>query len=286
MNKFALCLALLSFFSLSAFAKIEILTPIKAESEITAWTQSFAATVNDLKKTNYLLADGYTECREVLEISDAFLCQSNTQTEMNYALARATFFVEGIENPNNKGKIKKHDDPVLNNYYELLSGHDLRGQDLLQFHQKVQEQCAASHGDYRTCYNPYEEDLFQNFILGEISKRKNFVVITFSNGGGADWHEVVTHEIMHAQYFNQKKFESIVNTFWEKEVSENDKKAIRATLGQYYNGNDDLLIRNEFQAYILMAGAEASILSKYVSKYRYPLFQRLAQSGIKPIQVK
>ena len=65
-----------------------------------------------------------------------------------------------------------------------------------------------------------------------------------------------------------------------------DDVAIRAVLGQHYDASDELLMKNEFQAYILMAGAESSELAGFVSKYRNPLSKRLVDNGVVPIQVQ
>ncbi len=279
---------LLSVFSLSfsASAKVEVLSPIKAASEIQTWLQDYSAKTNKMLETDSYPAEGYTQCRETVEIPDAFLCQSSTRDEMNSALLRASFFIEGLSDPSNKGRIKRQDDSDYEYYKDIIGGHDLRGEDLLRFHKKSQEECAAGKNDAKVCADAFEKDMFETFIVPEASKRKNFVVITFASRDGSGWRDVVTHEIMHAQYFTQPLYKETVDAFWETDVSAQDKALVIASLSQYYDGSDELLMKNEFQAYMLMSGAESSLLGNLVVKYRPALMKKLEAKGVKPIQVQ
>ena len=272
--------------SCSASAKIEVLPPIKAASEIQTWLQDYSAQTNKMLETDSYPAEGYTQCRETVEIPDAFLCQSSTREEMNSALLRASFFIEGLSDPSNKGPIKRQDDSDYGYYKDIIGGHDLRGEDLLRFHKKSQEECAAGKNDAKVCADAFEKDMFETFIVPEATKRKNFVVITFASRDGSGWRDVVTHEIMHAQYFTQPLYKEAVDAFWETDVSPQDKASVIASLSQYYDGSDELLMKNEFQAYMLMSGAESSLLGNLVMKYRPALMKKLEAKGVKPIQVQ
>ncbi len=272
--------------AVQASALIEVGSAIRATDGIPAWIQSYRTTVDKMKTSNSYPADGYTECRETEEVKSAYLCISNTQKGMNSSLGRASFFIEGLGGANSKGKVVSQDNGTYQMYKNMIGGHDLKGQDLLRFNDTVTKECATSKQDANICHNAYEKDLFENFILPFASQDPKFVVITFASQSSMQWEDVVTHEILHAQYFNDDQFRAIADEFWEKEVSAEDKKQIISELSQHYDPTDALLMRNEFQAYMLMAGAEYSQLSMFVPKYRDALMKKLVAKGIQPIQVQ
>lgn len=205
---------------------------------------------------------------------------------MNNALGRASFFIEGTAGNNTKGVVVTQDDSTYVSYKTMIGGHDLKGPDLLRFHKQVLKDCAASNNDANICYNSYEKDMIENFVIPYSQKMPGFVVISFASQSSMDWRDVVTHEVMHAQYFNQPMFQKIVDEFWTKDVTEMDREAIRFRLSQNYDSSDEFLMKNEFQAYILMAGAIYSQLGGFVGKYREPLMKRLEANQIYPIQVQ
>src|SRR5690606_35840263 len=109
----------------------------------------------------------------------------------------------------------------------------------------------------------FERDLFENFILPTAKKYENFVLITYATVSSMLWNAVVTHEIMHAQYFLDQEFREIADQFWTEKVSDADKTQVRNTLSQHYDASNEFLMINEFQAYILMADAEFNLLGAF-----------------------
>ena len=281
--KHALILAGLLFAS-SADALMHVDRPIKVESEIPMWNEEYDAKVAKMKAANTYPADGYTECRETIEIKSAFLCLSNTQKGMNSSLGRASFYIEGLDGK--KNTVVLQDDAKYQRYKHMIGGHDLRGADLLRFNDAAEEFCRANGRQENFCPNSYEKDIFENFIVPYAKRDPSFVVITFASQSSMGWRDVVTHEIMHAQYFNDPKYRKICDDFWAKEVSAEEQKAIKQVLARYYDATDELLMKNEFQAYMLMAGASRSQLSRFVPKYRDKLMKQLEQAGVRPIQIK
>jgi hypothetical protein len=274
----------LAFFAQTAFALMSVGPPLKVETGVPAWDLEYGQKVEKMTAAKSYPADGYTECRETEEIRSAYLCISNTQKGMNSSLGRASAFIEGVGGP--RGELVKQTDPTYVSYKTRIGGHDLRGADLLRFNDAVVEACAKSKDDPAYCYNAYEKDIFENFILPRAKKDPNFVVITFGHTSNMDWREVVTHEILHAQYFIDPKFRAIADQFWNDALEDEDRAEVRDALSAYYDPEDELLMRNEFQAYMLMAGAENNLLREFVSRYRKPLFVDLAKAGIKPVQVQ
>ncbi len=228
---------------------------------------------------------GLTECKEVVEVQRAFLCLSFTQSEMNKALTRASIYVEGLMG------IEADTVVPLSNYVYLrlqnmVGGHDLKVSRLIQFYEDVQEACFESSGDPDICLNPNEEEIFNKLILPLAKEDKEAVVITFAIRSSMSYQMVVSHEIMHAQYFLQDEYQKVIDEFWENDVSDEDKSEIASILSRVYNVEDELLLKNEFQAYILMAGAEASYLKRFLSKYRDLIFTKMRKVEVEPIQVQ
>lgn len=276
-------LVFLVLLSNTAFAKIVIKDKLAAETGIPQWLIDFEKNNLEFHNKVEYKTEAYTECRETKEIVGAYLCLSDTQVNMNIYLGRASAFVEGAGG--NKGVVSKLNDETLIEYRRYIGGHDLRGQDLLTFHQAVLDKCKEENSEL-ICLNKLETEIFQELILPMTSSLKNFVVITFAKQSRMNWTEVVTHEILHAQYFNIELFRQITDAFWAEEVSPEHKILILSALDETYDTSDELLMKNEFQAYILMTGAERSLLRGFVGKYRGPLMEKLKNAGIKPLQIK
>lgn len=255
------------------FATVDVGAPINVENEVQEWQEEFAKKFNGKKSP--------TECRETKEIPGTFLCQSYTQNDMNLALTRASFFIEG--NGGQSEVVVPTTDRQFQRYLRLIGGHDLQGKDLLKYYAAAKEACDK---DKKMCPDPLETELFENFIVPKAQANPDFIIITFALHSGLNWRLVVTHEILHAEYFSNEKYRQVIDDFWHNTMSENQRDAIRQNLAQNYDAKNELLMKNEFQAYILMAGAERSELGEFVETYRQPLLDRLNKVGIKPIQVK
>ena len=97
---------------------------------------------------------------------------------------------------------------------------------------------------------------------------------------------IAAHEILHAQYFLQKGFSAVADKFWDEKVTADDKDSARQILAPYYDVEDPILLRNEFQAYILMAGGTSSVLRGMVSTYREPFVAALAAEDLAPLEIE
>lgn len=276
-----LLIGLLSLTIHQAQADISRGKPIKVEFGIPGWNSDFTTRVKSKKNTNTYPAAGMTECREVQEIPGAHLCLSYTQEDMNMALGRASFFVEGTAGAK-KEVVVAQNDYTFRSYLNEIGGHDLKRQDLLRFYEAAQKACVKE----KNCFNKQESELFENFILPEIKKNPNFVIITYAIESTMDYEGIVTHEILHAQYFLNPEFQKVTNQYWDTRVSESDKRAIRRLLSKNYDSSDELLMKNEFQAYILQFDAENFWMKDYLSKYRAGLLSALAAKGLKPVLVQ
>ena len=193
-------------------------------------------------------------------------------------------FIEG--NTGAKGKIIPHDKPKLLAFLELIGGHDLKGNDLIKFYKAASYACEESNNDSNICLNSKEKELFENFLLPEIAKNPNFIVITYSLISVMDYEKVIPHEILHAQYFSDEIFRKVTDDFWEKDVTPKDKEAFRSILSLAYDSSDDYLMKNEFQAYILQFGSQRGSFEILVNKYQKSLLIKLKKKGKKPISIQ
>jgi hypothetical protein len=254
---------------------------INATNDMEKWTQEFRGKLKLIK--GGLHSDlAYSECREVEEISEAFLCQWGGMPEMNRAMIRATMFVEGTAG-HKAGTIPGQSDFLTARAARMIVGHDLRGQDLKKFYDMAVKACET---DKDKCLNESEKQFFDK-IMPQIKRTEGkIVVITYAADGPMHPREVVSHEIMHAQYFLQPRYQQVADKLWKEVVTETDKTLAKQYLADAYDVTDDFLVRNEFQAYMLMSGAEDNLLGALAGRYRDRLFDAMEEAKVKPIQVK
>jgi hypothetical protein len=122
-------------------------------------------------------------------------------------------------------------------------------------------------------------------IEGAWAKRSSFVVIAFAFHSTLPDDMVISHEMLHAQYFTDPKFRDVVDAYWT-ELAEPERKIVRERLGSFYNGKDDELMRNELQAYVLMSSTAGNPFADLVHPHREALTARLRAKGIQPVQTE
>lgn len=221
---------------------------------------------------------GLMECAELTELVGAYFCASTKKSYMNKALVRASMFSEGTQGLE-KGTVIGTNSSTYTEMVPLVLGHDIPSEALLGFWTALTQACERGE----TCATPEEKEFFEGVVLPISQKSSRFVVITYSLEG--EWYQTVTHELMHAQYFLDSKFREITDKFWDENVSSADREKIKQVLGQGYNQNDEFLMRNEFQAYLLDSQANFSWLKDFAPRYRNALIQKLVEAGVPPLEV-
>ena len=131
--------------------------------------------------------------------------------------------------------------------------------------------------------NKQEKEIFEKYILPTAQTHEKFVLIT-TNPTGGYYSEIVGHEILHAQYFLNEVYRNTVDDFWNTKVSDASKTTVKRALSSYDTTND-YVMKNEFQAYILMYGAENFSLRMLVSKYGPTLRATLKQNGTPAVEI-
>ena len=261
-----------------ARAEIKTVTPLVPPGPVSAWEKSFKANARKLRDPKSL-----TECRDVSGLPGATLCLFSTMERMQWALLRASVFIEGQDSLP-AGIVYSHKSKDLNQTTAHVSGVDLKGEDLLKFYAEVNRQCEASHRNPDICLSKYEREIFDGLILPATAKQQPFVIIAAGLISRADLTGTISHEIMHAQYFLQPEFREVTDNFWESFT--NEQRAYIKQMLFMYDQSNDYLMRNEFQAYLLQAGAERTWLNSLVEKTRPKLIALLAARGLSPIQIQ
>jgi len=251
------------------------------------WNRAFDKTVKEHRLRATYPHSGFAECRETKEIPDTFLCLFNSQEEMGYALSRASCFIEGSFCGHPKGTVVGFSDPGFRAAILQINGYDLKGSDLLRFHKAALKKCEeVKEPDF--CLNHYENRAFQDFIIPMATQSPGSVLITFARFSAQPWNQTLVHEIMHAQYFQDKKYSEVVDRFWKNELTETDRENIRKALSKAYDPKDEHLMINEFQAYILQTDAQApaALLRDFVPRYRSRMMKKMSEAGIRPIEIQ
>ena len=264
-----------------AHADFKMMGPVEATDGIRGWQQTLDANMRALKDAGQYPASGYSECRETREVPGAFLCQSDTPLTMNLAFVRASLYVEGDFGVPH-GTVVRQDDPAFQKALRRVAGNDLPGADLREFESAARMACQT---DSARCLNAQETEMYRDVVGPLAQSTKPFVVISFGRKSFLTYNGVVSHETMHAQYFLQPAYRSVADDFWKNQMTEDQRMEIRNALSGVYDAKNELLMRNEFQAYMLMADAKSAHLGRYVSLYRGPLMDAMTKAGVIPVQV-
>lgn len=246
---------------------------IKVTTDIKKWSLAIK-----LKAQSDLLSyktdkDGYTECKRTTVAPNVILCGSYLQRDMNSLLLRATVFSEGGLGHHKPGDLieNNHKDLIAN--LDIVGGHDIKSKELLAFYDKVKAKCAK---EKIYCLTKNEKAFHDNVVKPIAKVDKSFVIITYSVQSTLQPQQIVSHEFLHAMYFLDDKYKTQINKFWNTKLTKNERNKIKnalKTLG--YSNHDEQLVQNEFQAYMLMDGAEESRLANLVTTFEPMMFKYL-----------
>lgn len=206
----------------------------------------------------------YLKIVPIKEIPNTLVIGFNYPFAMNMAFLRASVFVEKLTFKTNRAPIWIDGFPLLRDveFVEAAMdigalGHDLRARDLLNFW-KIMDQVDKQD------LGPRPIEPFDKFIDVEAKVRsilepyfqqhpETALVIFAINGYSSG---IVTHELSHAQYFNNPDYQRAVLDYWHNKMTHEQREQARVELdlgkgGGFSYGRDleDLMI-NEFQAYL------------------------------------
>lgn len=294
MIKFYLILFISTCFSTSAVADLIQVTPVQAQGALSSWNAAILQRAQALQAAGKYSTSGYRECSETQELRGAFFCVDDNMPNMARGLARASIFIEGAPaevtgtHQIPKGNLVTQSASETAAYGRRCQGYDLKGDDLLNFYNAVQKACRASKNNPDVCLNQEEKEFFEQFILPQLRRNPQFVLITYAlRNTSESGLATASHEIMHAQYFLDPVYRQITDLFWSNELSENERAQIRMSLGKYYDSSDDFLMKNEFQAYVLQyRSSTPALYANLAAQYRPRLAARLKAKGVSPLEVR
>jgi hypothetical protein len=262
----------------------EALTPARGSPKTIRLAGGLEEWMNDVqakvKSDRALERRGYTECVSLEELDGTTLCLSSHVKRMNEAFTRATIFTEGTQETPRGTVVSTKSDAFAQGFLGFV-GHDLRSEHLLGFWSAIGKSCEKE----KVCPSVAEKQLFEETVLPLAKRSSTFVVIAFALDTG-DPKGTVTHEVLHAQYFLTPGFAETTDRFWTEEVAAADKPLIEEALRPHYDVTDGSLLRNEFQAYMLMGGAEGALLGEWVAKYRSGMLAALRTKSLAPLDVR
>ncbi|RZA05977.1 MAG: hypothetical protein EOP11_11485 [Proteobacteria bacterium] len=274
-----LALLLVNFsFALNAHALVIEREALVPPGDILKWNAEF----NQRAKAS--AQSFYAECREVSSLKGAQVCLFNGRGPMNDALLRASVSVEGL-GKYNKGDIPKHDDSALIRIAPMAGGHDLPGEELAAFYERTALACETAKQAANVCFSAEEKEFYEKIVLPRTERREPLVVIGFEMKAGISHQSSVGHELLHAQYFLSQDFREVVDQFWIAELTDEDRARVRQRLSGLYDVKIELLMRNEFQAYVLMPDAGMYQLGNEVPRFAVKLKKALADRGLAPIEI-
>lgn len=264
------------------WGKIELSTPISLSGDgLNKWQTETKTKELYYNSRNETLP---VQCRLIKEIPGTLICLSKDQSDIGKYFGRASLYTEGagkdlVGEIVGKGQLIERGSIVEQVYSQSLGGIDLRGEAMINFFEKADFACTCAPTNSRVCLSYEEREIYESVVL-PLSKFGPLVIIS----APYDSDKAVAHEILHAQYFNEPTFRQAINSFWREEMTPQDRYLATNILSSFYDGKDEDLIRNEFQAYVLEPFDQPEFESLQV-RFRKRLKDYLNAHNIYPIQV-
>lgn len=211
-------------------------------------------------------------------------CIFSDQPAMNAALLRAGLYVHT--------DIGMADDQMLfsSKLMSAVGGHDFDGEELLKYHKnsEIPKKTLAEHTKFKAI-----ETTFNKQIIVPIIKKNKGNFIFFAIINTKKFKDNLSHELLHAQYYNDPRIKPILLQVWNN-VSPKDQIIIRDALqnGGYDMTQQELLLR-EFYSYFLQHNAQEylagikvlSPMAPLAPIYSKQIQQALAASKIRVLTV-
>lgn len=212
-------------------------------------------------------------------------CIFSDQAAMNSSLLRAGMFVH-------TGAGNTTDNQLFSSkLMTAVGGHDFDGTELVKYNQEVNipTESAPEHIKFKLIERQFKQEVIDKIIS---ENNKNFIFFSVINT--KKFKANITHELLHAQYYNVPQIAPILLEVWSSKVSIEDKQIIIACLknGGYDMEQQDLLLR-EFYSYFLQYDSTEYIKSIKVlanmaslsAKYAPQIAKALEQHNIKIISL-
>ena len=220
--------------------------------------------------------DGLVEVMPLENIPHVFVAVFNKRSYMNLVLDRASRFIEG-----NDGHLLTDEERLRGSRSRSIAGHDLTGKDLLRYRQAdLKARSARGNGSLTEGERhrlAAEREFWDTFLTPALAKDPDLTLIAVTSLESSD--ENLSHEVLHAVYFSSARFRKLIHRFWSEEVSISDQTAIKKKLSASYDADNQTIVENEFQAYLLQKSSSYYELGAFVDDYQKRLMQFLERNG-------
>lgn len=235
------------------------------------------------------MAEQRIDCVKITEAKNVIFCLAYSQYIMNMTFWRPSLYSEGFAHFPQR-TVADHNNPSAPYIKYAIGGFNIPSEMFIDFFNE------APKGTYSSQEKVLVEKLY-NPLLKEIGTDEPFYIVTSAVNGGTmseSFFNTASHELLHAQLRMTPGYEEVVTKFWNTQVSKEHKTEFIESLRGVYNIDDERVMIDEFQAYILQKGAENSVygsVKKYkdidfVMLYADKLRSELEMAGIKAIYVE
>ena len=202
------------------------------------------------------------KCAPIQQIQGGYLCLSNRRTGMNQALLRIGVYW-GAGAHLTPGSLISDQSPKLRAMEKGVYGHNLPGDVVLSFYAKMDQESAQYPMTSR-------EKEFRGALenVSQIAHANGQFYLIAVDANIPDYRFGVSHEIKHAQAYLTPGAMNAFKDFWLTQVREQDKTLVRKTLSPMYNTENEPVMWDEFQAYLLEDNARNDWLAFLVTRYR------------------
>ncbi len=218
---------------------------------------------------------------QVEELPNVWVATFSSQETLADCLRHASAFVEaGL-------RVRSSEELRYSNDIGPVAGIDLAGKDLLQYEQ-YREQIASTNTLAWKDSDSYKA-FWEKFLLPELRTNPNIVLIAASlddvqaQFGSRNYESVLAHEIVHANFLINPKFQRVMEVFWESSITSSSKEEIKSQFLGQYDLKNSFLILNETAAHLLQGLDKPS---RFQPHYYLPLVKLLASRGINLVRLK
>ncbi|MGB2579668.1 hypothetical protein AAIR98_001587 [Elusimicrobium simillimum] len=245
------------------------------------YTQTASYGVINAWDFNPLEHESFVKCFEVEEIKSTVICVFNSQKTMNQVLLRTNIYVEDTDGKEYISKKDFYSDKKFNRsgitrtyINEMLGnggkhygarGYDLPGQKINMFLTlNDNDSTKPALTDAKTKIYAKQEEDFLSFLKTIKNKfANNYTLITAISNG--DYIFTISHEVLHAQYFSDKKFRKNVDSYINSNINTPPLELLSKYLKEWAFASieEDLVLRNnEMLAFLLATQTYEEALDK------------------------
>ncbi len=221
----------------------------------------------------------YVEIVKIGGLKHSYIAVFNHYTYMNWALGRISTFQTQGRIISDKNLIRK-DSPV-----QSFGGHDISADVIRDFSRAFLE--ARRQSGPQEIVDPafdspklhVELEFWQNVVVPLVENDPSAVLIAV----GLNYRpgKVLSHEILHAFFYETPELQKKVAQFWNEEVSVNDRRQYLEVLNrEKYDLSNHKQVINEFLAYTLEGGPAVIFPPALIKRYRARLREYLKSAGL------